>query len=104
MKSILIIGLGRFGTFMARKFSELGNHVLVLDTDEEKIDEILPYVTSAQIGDATKPAVLDAIGIDNFDLCAVCMGDPRSRRRRCSKRRAPNTCSRARPPRSRPNS
>ena len=75
MKSILVIGLGRFGTYMAKKFSELGNHVLVLDTDEEKIDEILPYVTSAQIGDATTPAVLDAIGIDNFDLCAVCMGE-----------------------------
>ena len=51
MKSILVIGLGRFGTYMAKKFSELGNHVLVLDTDEEKIDEILPYVTSAQIGE-----------------------------------------------------
>ena len=61
MKSILVIGLGRFGTYMAKKFSELGNHVLVLDTDEEKINEILPYVTSAQIGDATKPAVLDAL-------------------------------------------
>ena len=75
MKSILVIGLGRFGTYMAKKFSELGNHVLVLDTDEEKINEILPYVTSAQIGDATKPAVLDAIGIDNFDVCSVCMGE-----------------------------
>ena len=49
MKSILIIGLGRFGTYMAKKFTELGNHVMVLDTDEEKIDEMLPYVTSAQI-------------------------------------------------------
>ena len=75
MKSILIIGLGRFGTYMAKKFTELGNHVMVLDTDEEKVNEILPYVTSAQIGDATKTAVLDGLGIDNFDLCAVCMGE-----------------------------
>ena len=42
MKSILIIGLGRFGTYMAKKFTELGNHVMVLDTDEEKDNEILP--------------------------------------------------------------
>lgn len=75
MKSILIIGLGRFGTYMAKKFTELGNHVMVLDTDEEKVNEILPYVTSAQIGDATKTAVLNGLGIDNFDLCAVCMGE-----------------------------
>ena len=63
MKSVLIIGLGRFGTYMAKKFTELGNHVMVLDNDEEKINEILPYVTSAQIGDGTKAAVLESIGI-----------------------------------------
>ena len=74
MKSILIIGLGRFGTYMARKFTELGNHVMALDIDEEKIDEILPFVTSAQIGDATKPAVLEGLGVDNFDICVVSVG------------------------------
>ena len=75
MKSVLIIGLGRFGTYMAKKFTELGNHVMALDTDEEKINEILPYVTSAQIGDGTKSAVLESIGIDNFDICVVCVGE-----------------------------
>ena len=75
MKSVLIIGLGRFGTYMAKKFTELGNHVMALDTDEEKINEILPFVTSAQIGDGTKPSVLESIGIDNFDLCVVSVGE-----------------------------
>ena len=75
MKSILIIGLGRFGTYMARKFTELGNHVMALDIDEDKINEILPYVTSAQIGDATKPAVLEGLGVDNFDICVVSVGE-----------------------------
>ena len=56
MKSVLIIGLGRFGTYMAKKFTALGNHVMALDTDEEKVNEILPFVTTAQIGDATKEA------------------------------------------------
>ena len=75
MKSILIIGLGRFGTYMARKFTELGNHVMALDIDEDKINEILPYVTSAQTGDATKPAVLEGLGVDNFDICVVSVGE-----------------------------
>lgn len=75
MKSVLVIGLGRFGTYIAKKFTELGNHVMAIDTDEEKVNEILPYVTSAQIGDASKPSVLDAIGVDNFDICVVSVGE-----------------------------
>ena len=75
MKSVLIIGLGRFGTYMAKKFTELGNHVMAIDVDEEKVKEILPYVTSAQIGDASKPNVLGSLGIDNFDICVVSVGE-----------------------------
>lgn len=75
MKSVLVIGLGRFGTYMAKKFTALGNHVMALDTDEEKINEILPYVTTAQIGDATKVSVLESIGVDNFDICVVSVGE-----------------------------
>ena len=75
MKSILVIGLGRFGTYMAKKFSELGNHVLFLDTAEEKIDEILPSVPGAQIGDATKPSVLEALDVESYDLCVVSVGE-----------------------------
>ena len=75
MKSVLIIGLGRFGGYMAKKFTELGNHVMVIDTNEEKINEILPFVTNAKIGDATKSAVLKSIGVDNFDICVVSVGE-----------------------------
>ena len=75
MKSVLVIGLGRFGTYIAKKFTELGNHVMALDTDEEKINEILPFVTTAQIGDATKESVLQSIGVDNFDICVVSVGE-----------------------------
>ena len=52
MKTILVIGLGRFGKHMATRLVELGNEVLVIDNDEEKINQILPYVTNAQIGDS----------------------------------------------------
>ena len=53
MKSILIIGMGRFGRHMAEKLQELHHEVLAVDRDEERVNQALPYVTNAQIGDAT---------------------------------------------------
>lgn len=75
MKSILIIGLGRFGSYMAKKFAELGNEVMVMDKDEERVNELLPFVTSAQIGDATKLSVLESLDVESYDLCVVCVGE-----------------------------
>ena len=51
MKSILLIGLGRFGKNIAMNLSQLGCQVLAVDHVEERVNEVLPYVTSAQIGD-----------------------------------------------------
>ena len=74
MKSILIIGIGRFGRHLARKFVQLGNEVMIVDNDEEKISELIPIVTTAQIGDCTNEEVLKSIGVRNFDICFVCIG------------------------------
>lgn len=74
MKSILVIGIGRFGRHLSRNLIELGNEVMIVDKDEEKLIELLPIVTSAQIGDCTKEEVLRSLGISNFDMCFVCMG------------------------------
>jgi trk system potassium uptake protein TrkA len=74
MKSILVIGMGRFGQHIAAKFSQLGNEVMAVDISEEKINEILPKVVSAQIGDCTKEQVLRSIGVNNFDICVVAIG------------------------------
>jgi trk system potassium uptake protein TrkA len=74
MKSILVIGIGRFGRHLSRKLIELGNEVMIVDKDEEKLVELLPLATSAQIGDCTKEEVLRSLGISNFDLCFVCVG------------------------------
>jgi len=74
MKSILVIGLGRFGKHLTRNLVELGNEVMVVDIDEENLVELLPIATSAQIGDCTKEEVLRSLGISNFDLCFVCIG------------------------------
>lgn len=75
MKSVLVIGAGRFGQYIAIKFQELGNDVMVVDISEEKINEILPKITSAEIGDCTKEQVLRSIGVSNFDICVVSIGN-----------------------------
>lgn len=75
MKSILLIGLGRFGATMAMKLHELKHEVMAIDISEERINAILPYVTSAQIGDCTNEQYMSSIGVRNFDLCIVAIGD-----------------------------
>lgn len=70
-KSILLIGLGRFGRHMAVKLNDLGHDVLAVDSDEEKINDIADIVTNAQIGDSTNIQFLKRLGIDNFDVCIV---------------------------------
>lgn len=74
MKSFLIIGMGRFGHYLCRELSKLGNEILIVDEDEERLTPCLPLVTSAKIGDCTKPEVLQELGITNFDKCFVCIG------------------------------
>ena len=75
MKSILLIGLGRFGKHIAEKLNELNFEILAIDKDEERVNDILPIVTNAQIGDSTNRAFLESLGIDNFDVCFVSIGD-----------------------------
>ena len=74
MKSILIIGMGRFGRHLCKNLSQLGNQVMIVDEKEENLEEMLPYVVSAKIGDCTNENVLKSLGISNFDLCFVCIG------------------------------
>ncbi|MBF7097324.1 potassium channel family protein [Alkalibacter mobilis] len=75
MRSMLVIGLGRFGRHLAIKLAELGNEVMVVDTDEDAINKIAPYVTRAQIGDCMEEDVLKSLGVNNFDVCFVCISD-----------------------------
>ena len=75
MKSVLLIGLGRFGRHMAQKLRDLRHEVLAVDTDEGRINAALPYVTHAQIGDSTSEPFIASLGVRNFDLCVVAIGD-----------------------------
>lgn len=74
MKSILVIGLGRFGKHVATKFAELGHEVMAVDMCEERVNETLNYISDTQIGDCTKKDILEALGVRNFDICIVAMG------------------------------
>lgn len=74
MKSVLIIGLGRFGHHLCMNMSKLGNEIMIIDRDEEKMTDLLPYATAAKVGDCTNEEVLKSLGIGNFDLCFVCIG------------------------------
>ena len=75
MKSILLIGLGRYGRHIAKKLHELGHEVLAVDRSEERVDMVLPIVTRGLIADSTSRSFLRSLGIPDFDLCIVAIGD-----------------------------
>ena len=74
MKSILLIGLGRFGRHIAMHLNEMGHHVMAVDKNEERVNRVLPFVTNAQIGDSTDAQFLQTLGVHNYDLCIVTIG------------------------------
>lgn len=75
MKSILLIGLGRFGKHIAMKLHELNHEVMAIDKQEERVQDVLPYVTNAQIGDSMNEAFLRSLGVGNYDVCIVAIGN-----------------------------
>lgn len=74
MKSILVIGMGRFGKHIAMKMTELNNDVMIVDINETIIEELAQYFTDAHIGDCTNEDVLKSLGVRNFDICFVAIG------------------------------
>ena len=75
MKSILLIGLGRFGKHIDIHLNHLKHQVMAVDIVEERVDNVLPYVTNAQIGDSTNPDFMESLGVRNFDVCIVAIGN-----------------------------
>ena len=71
MKSILLIGLGRFGKHIAMHLNHMGHQVMAVDDVEERVEDVLPYVTNAQIGDSTNSDFLESLGVRNYDACIV---------------------------------
>lgn len=75
MKSILIIGMGKFAHKLCMNLVELGNEVMIIDEDEKALEDLVPLVTSAKIGDCTNIEVLKSLGVDNFDIVFVCISE-----------------------------
>lgn len=75
MKSVLLIGLGRFGRHIAVKLDQMHHEIMAVDKNEDRVNAVLPYVTNAQIGDATNEEFMESLGVNNFDVCIVAIGD-----------------------------
>lgn len=75
MRSVLLIGMGRFGMSVAKKLNEMNVQVMAVDMDEERIDSCLDIVTRAQIGDSTNEAFIATLGVSAYDACILAIGD-----------------------------
>lgn len=75
MKNFVVIGLGRFGTAVARELYKVGNDVLAVDVNSQNVEDIADYVTHAVTGDGRDPEVLRAIGVEAYDCAVVAVGD-----------------------------
>lgn len=75
MKSILLIGLGKFGKHIALQLHQLGHQVMGVDHNEDRVNDAIDIMTNAQIGDSTNEDFLRSLGIDNYDVCIVTIGN-----------------------------
>ena len=75
MKSVLVIGMGRFGKNATIKLRELGHEVMAVDILDERISDSLEIASNAIIGDTTSKAFLETLGVKDYDLCIVTIGD-----------------------------
>lgn len=73
-KSILLIGCGKFGQFIAQKLNELGHEIMAVDSDEDRINSIMPFVTNGQIGNSTNEQFLSDLDVKSYDVCIVTIG------------------------------
>lgn len=75
MKNILIVGLSYFGRQFAKQLYDMGNDVMGIDRNEETVNLCMPFLTDAQIGDATNEQFMASVGVSDFDICAVTIED-----------------------------
>ena len=75
MKSVLIIGMGRMGRHLAKRMHQLGNDVMIVDNNPAIIEALSDRFTNSSICDCTNESVIDSLGVDNFDICFVTIGE-----------------------------
>lgn len=74
-KQVVVVGLGRFGSSLARTLVERGHEVLGLDSDMKRVEEVAEFATQAAQIDATDEEALREMGVRNFDVGVVAIGD-----------------------------
>lgn len=74
MKSFLIIGMGSFGHHLCRALAQQKCEVMIVDRSSEALEDMLPHVVSAKVGDCTNEEVLRSFSVESFDACFVCLG------------------------------
>ncbi|MBQ3504489.1 MAG: TrkA family potassium uptake protein [Oscillospiraceae bacterium] len=75
MKSYIVIGLGRFGSAIARQLCLLGAEVLAIDVHEDLVQQVANEVTHAVVGDARDKEVLRALGVRDLDCAIIAIGE-----------------------------
>ncbi|MCI8988396.1 MAG: NAD(P)-binding domain-containing protein, partial [Clostridia bacterium] len=75
MKSVLLIGMGRFGTILGERLMSMGDEVMIVDKDEELINSLAPKYTNAVIANCMNADNLKALDIPSFDACVVAISD-----------------------------
>ncbi|KIL36096.1 potassium uptake system protein [Cohnella kolymensis] len=73
-KQFAVIGLGRFGSSVAKYLSEMGYEVLAVDDNSQRVQDVAHAVTHAVIADSTDEEAMSALGIRNFDVVVVAIG------------------------------
>ncbi len=75
MNSILLIGMGKFGQTLGKKLLDMGNQVMIVDKDEDKINQFAPKYTDALIANCMNEDNLRSLNVPSFDACVVAIGD-----------------------------
>ena len=75
MKTIAVIGLGKFGFYIAKSMCKLNVQVIAVDNDEKKVQEISEYVDNAFVIDSTSKQALEEVGIYNLNTVIVSIGE-----------------------------
>jgi trk system potassium uptake protein len=73
-KQYAVIGMGRFGSSVAKSLTDMGFEVLAIDSSEQRVQEVVNTVTHAVTADCTDEEALRALGIRNFDVVVVAIG------------------------------
>lgn len=75
MKRFIVVGLGNFGSILARRLNEIGHDVVAIDADADVVDAVGPWVSRAVVGDATKRTVLEELGARDADAAVISTGE-----------------------------